>query len=162
MSQVVVGPPLAPVVARLVEQARLELGAVTGVTPLDGWPPVTDWRTFLDAFRQPDTRIEGWVVEVSWTEDALTLGPVTEVTATLRLQGFRSVDVAGASREAFRGTVARVFDAFRHSRLDGQVDYCDPIVSRLDRGATVEERMTGDVLCHVCDIDVIGRFEVVA
>jgi hypothetical protein len=142
--------------SQAVEQLRSLLAQVEGVVNVrDGDPVTRDWATFAAAFRLDDGTVQGWLCYPGLTDER---SAAREDRITLRciVRGFRVVDLDGGSREAFRATVARVWDALRLTTLNGVVEFVDPLRSRLGDGVLVEDRLVGDVLCHVAELDVVG------
>lgn len=160
MSPVTIGPTIEAALTA----AQTTLAAV--VTPIPvriGRPIVTDWAAYLETFRRPDGRIEGWLLDVDWTETPYSMHE-NELTIRLFIDGFRSVDLAANSRTAFRTTVAAVCDAFRTATLGGLVDLVEPIAPRTppdEGGGMLTERTDGEILCHVANLLLIGRALVV-
>jgi hypothetical protein len=144
----------------VVDEAQRQIASVVGQKVDDGYPVVAEWSDFLARYQHADGRIEGWLLDVQWGEEALTLGPVSEAIVRLRIFGFRSMNVATGSRPAFRRTVANLFDHFRTGRMADVLELVEPPQSLLDHAAATEDRLWSSVLVHCCDLVVLGRAEV--
>jgi hypothetical protein len=147
--------------AAVVTAVRALLDAVPGVDHVyDGEPHAPDWPTFLDAFRLEDGTIRGWIVFPD-VEETRSGARENHVAVRVVIRGFRSVELAKGTRAEFRATVLGVVDAFRNSNLNGTVEFTDPMTTRLRgqelAGQLVEDRMLGDVLCHVAELELVGH-----
>jgi hypothetical protein len=148
---------LPETVARAQDHVRLILAQTAGIEHVyDGDPHALDWSDYLGQFRRDDGLLTGWLVTTGWTETRQGTRQ-NHVRLVFGLQGFRAIDLAGGSREAWRATLARVFDAFRASTLSDSVDVVEPVRSRLAEGRLVEDRVLGDVLAHVSDLELVAH-----
>jgi hypothetical protein len=154
---------LAGYTAQILTQAKAILEAVAGVVNVTtGETHLYDWPSYDAVWRRPDGTLEGWVLIVPDVVEVPSATRESAVTVRVLIRGIRSAAFdpttrLSTTRAAFQALVEAVLDAFRNSTLGGLLQFSDPVRSRLEDEALTEDRMIGDVLCHVAEIELVGH-----
>jgi len=145
--------------ADIREQITEILSSVNGVDVVHQYQRwSSDWKKFLDLFRDANGTINGWII----TRNATPEKWLTNVKY-LRVYEFTINGIYGLKDDietelAFQALIEDICDAFRGN--DTLNDTCETIAPELGslaghagiQVAAVENRMFGGVLCHFCDL----------
>lgn len=149
------------------EQIAVILSAVDGVGVVHQYERLaTDWKKFLDLYKDPNGKINGWSITrqrtsaqlLSWDEDTIQ-------THHFVIRGIYGLQDEAGSELVFQDMIEAITEAFRtNDDLNGTCLNTTP-TSGVPGGATesisgiqaevVEQKNIGGVLCHYCELHLV-------
>jgi len=138
--------------ADIREQIRTILSGVAGIGVIHEYERLAvDLKKFLDLFKDPDGRVNGWqFTRISTPSDRNTM-PTLHRHHLFRLRGIYGLRDEEATELTFQDMVEAIQNAFDSEySLNGTVLNSGPVQVRV-----VENRMFGNVLCHYAELELI-------
>ena len=138
------------------EQIKAILSGVDGIGIVHDYVRwSSDWKKFLDLYKDADGKINGWHITRTATPSKRDNLPTIQRTHTFIFRGIYGLQDDVASEIAFQAVVEKIQDAFDSEyNLGGHALNSGPAQVNI-----VEPRMFGPVLCHYAKLtlEVIER-----
>lgn len=141
------------------EQVKTIMAAVDGIGVVHGYQRwAADWAAFLNLFKTPEGKINGWMITRESTPEQLLDPAEYERVYGLKIIGIYGLNDSDGSELVFQSLVESICDAFRSDyNLNGTCETTSPDFGPMAgvsgiQVQTVENRVFGNVLCHYCEL----------
>ncbi len=146
------------------EQIAVILSAVDGVGVVHQYERLaTDWKKFLDLYKDPHGKINGWSITRQKTpQKMLTFDQDVTREYLFIIRGIYGLQDEAASELVFQDTIEAICEAFRNN--DDLNGTCSTTTSNQDISGiqveVAENRSIGGVLCHYCELHLYAQEDV--
>jgi len=136
------------------EQIKSILAGIDGIGAVHDYERWSkDWNKFLDHYKSPDGRINGWSITRDRTSEECDTSSHHTRIHHFTIRGFYGLKDSEASELTFQGLIEDICEAFRSKyQLNETVNDNSPI-----QVEAVEPRMFGGVLCHFCELSLTAE-----
>lgn len=139
------------------EQIKAILEGVSGIGVVHDYQRWSaTWEKFLDHFKDPDGKINGWVFTREKTPATCESATHESRVHSFKIRGYYGLKDEDATELTFQDLIENISAAFRAKRtLNSTAEDSGPFQVDL-----VEPRLFGSVLCHYCELTLeVEEFE---